>query len=76
LRHGFGYWQENGRESKFKGSHYKGYYWNDLKCGFGVYTWKSGNFYKGEFFNDKREGQGEMYWTDGSYYKGAWSSGV
>ena len=72
MRHGFGYWQENGRESKEKGSNYKGEYWNDLKCGFGLYIWKSGNFYKGEFFNDKREGYGEMYWTDGTYYKGAW----
>lgn len=49
---------------------------NDLKEGFGKYTWASGNVYTGEFRADEREGYGEMNWVDGSSYRGEWVKSI
>ena len=39
---------------------------NDLKHGFGIYTWENGCTYRGGFKNDNRDGMGEMKWLDGT----------
>jgi hypothetical protein len=55
---------------------YEGSFVNDLKEGFGKYTWASGNVYTGEFRADEREGYGEMNWVDGSSYRGEWVKSI
>lgn len=58
------------------GISYKGQNLNDLKDGFGVFTWPSGKIYSGKWKNGKRHGEGKMFsplnkqWRDGIWNEG------
>ena len=55
---------------------YDGEYLDDLKHGYGVFSWEAGNKYEGFYKFDERDGWGEMHWIDGSSYKGQWKEGI
>ena len=55
---------------------YKGNYYNDKKCGYGIFIWPNGDSFKGNYFNDYRDGYGEMHYASGKIIKGIWEQGV
>ena len=61
-----------------KGRH-SGTYWffegdfkEDLRTGYGVYTWPDGRKYEGNWENDLRSGKGKLTLRNGSIYEGNW----
>ena len=52
---------------------YRGYWFEDLRSGFGIFDFKNGDWYKGIFSADMRHGIGVFYEKKGSkYYIGNW----
>ena len=51
---------------------YQGRYKNDMKHGYGEFSWSTGSVYKGSYEADKKKGFGEMFWADKSIYRGYW----
>lgn len=59
----------------YNGDVFEGSYSNDLKNGWGKFTWKNGEIYEGEFRDDIRNGKGSYrhpngkigtyFWVDG-----------
>lgn len=65
-----GYWQNGrlcgaGREITNNGSHYIGFFKDNVKCGSGVLKQVDGFKYKGNFTNDLPNGQGEARYPEG-----------
>ena len=54
---------------------YEGFFRQNKKEGYGVFTWSSGGIYKGNFQDDLRNGYGEMFWPNGDVYRGRWKNG-
>lgn len=73
MKNGQGIWKKSGDENS---NEYNGEYKNDMKHGFGVFTWQSGSRYKGQYKKDVKCGYGEMLWSDGSVYRGFWINGL
>lgn len=51
---------------------YEGTFFNNLKEGRGIFSWKQGSVYEGEFHNNKIHGEGTYKWDDGRVYTGQW----
>ena len=54
---------------------YIGQFIDNVKQGFGVYTWNDGREYEGHFSGDLKHGFGTMKWTDGYAFSGQWENG-
>lgn len=74
LKQGSGKWKKD--VDNPKSNEYEGQYYQDKKCGLGIFRWETGNIYRGHYKNDEREGLGEMKWTDKSVYEGEWMRGI
>jgi hypothetical protein len=63
---------------KFKdGREYFGNYLNDLKEGYGIFTWPKGMIYKGNWKQGKQHGEGNLFIPDSSQENGgSWSKGI
>lgn len=72
-KQGMGKWKKS-RESN--SNQYDGLFFQNMRHGFGIYSWSSGNKYIGQFKSDERNGIGKMEWTDGSIYIGEWANGI
>lgn len=57
------------------GNKYTGYFLNDKRQGYGVYTWLDGNRYEGEWLNDKQHGKGKMVFPEGIKQEGTYEFG-
>jgi hypothetical protein len=52
------------------GKEHKGFYENDKRNGFGMFTWPNGEKYEGFFVDDFRTGNGTYIWKEGDTYTG------
>ncbi len=52
------------------GKEHKGFYENDKRNGFGMFTWPEGEKYEGFFVDDFRTGNGTYIWKEGDTYTG------
>lgn len=57
------------------GRHYVGEFMNDLKHGFGVYSWTDGRRYQGSWFKGKQDGSGIFTNTENIEKEGIWKNG-
>ena len=73
FKDGSGKWKKDARPNC---NQYDGHFKQDMKHGYGVFSWESGNSYEGEYYLDLRNGFGAMEWNDGSYYEGEWYKGL
>ncbi|EFC41252.1 predicted protein [Naegleria gruberi] len=51
---------------------YEGSIVNDVKEGYGVYSYKNGDVYEGNWKQDKKHGEGIYYFANGGCFKGKW----
>jgi len=58
------------------GNVFEGNYENDLRNGYGKFTWSNGDVYEGNWENDYQNGYAKKTWSDGSVYEGNWKNGV
>lgn len=68
-REGKGVWRS------FNGDTFEGEYQNDLKHGWGKFTWNNGQIYEGQFQNDIRNGEGTYKHPKGKMSKYIWKDG-
>ena len=47
---------------------------NDVKEGFGRFTWSDGTYYEGMWRDDKCDGQGTLVESDGNTFEGEWKA--
>ena len=52
------------------GSSYEGAFADNMKNGFGLYTFADGSVYEGEYVNDVKQGKGKFTWANGDVYEG------
>ncbi|MCL2814972.1 MAG: hypothetical protein FWD23_10265 [Oscillospiraceae bacterium] len=52
------------------GSSYSGTFADNMKNGFGVYSFADGSIYEGEYVNDIKQGKGKFIWANGDEYEG------
>lgn len=56
-----------------QGSEYKGYKWEDMRHGFGVFYYQDGGMYEGEWRFNRMQGKGKLYYQSGKLaYEGDW----
>lgn len=55
---------------------YEGFLVDNIRHGFGKYTWKDGDSYIGEWKFGKMHGKGCKTMQDGSFYDGEWNNGL
>ena len=75
-----GYFDDKGKQGRFivhyaGGNVFEGNVENDLRNGYGKYTWSSGNVYEGNYENGVINGYGKFTWSDGDVYEGNWENG-
>ena len=58
-----------------KGCVFEGSYVDDLRSGYGVYTYKNGDRYEGSWENDVFEGRGVLLGSDGTKFEGDFKDG-
>jgi hypothetical protein len=73
MKNGQGIWKKS---ADVNDNEYNGAYKNDMKHGFGIFSWTSGSKYTGHYKRDVKCGYGEMIWSDGSIYRGFWINGL
>lgn len=57
-----------------QGSEYKGYKWNGMRHGYGIFYYQDGGMYDGEWRYNKMEGHGKLFYQSGKLaYEGQWS---
>lgn len=58
-----------------QGSEYKGYKWEGMRHGFGVFYYQDGGMYEGEWRFNKMQGKGKLYYQSGKLaYEGDWAN--
>lgn len=55
---------------------YKGSFFNGMRVGKGVLTWKDGTLYEGDFAENMMSGRGVMKWPCGDVYEGEFANGT
>lgn len=58
-----------------KNASYKGYFFQDMMQGQGVYSWEEGKLYKGHWLQGQMSGRGRFEWKDGRVYEGDYFEG-
>lgn len=71
-RQGHGVMTWCGEDSKYKGCSYEGNYENDMRHGYGKYTYADGGVYEGLWKDDKKCGYGRRSYSNGYKYNGLW----
>ena len=60
---------------QYKDDRYEGFWGNNKREGYGVYTFSNRNRYEGDWKNGKKEGKGIFYFNSGERYEGDFKNG-
>ena len=58
------------------GNVFEGNHENDMRNGYGKFTWSNGDVYEGNWKNDYQNGYGKQTWSNGAVYEGNWKNRV